>query len=229
MQRLILRRSGATAISLIRKLSCSSARNLSPKYDREFCSESARYYYRARYYDATIGRFLSEDRARFAGGFDFYAYVKNDPVDFLDPTGLKCWQSSPWVEIPQMWDPKGLSPYLTIEDDGLFWVPTGWSFVPPGRVACVCDWISTHKRTRKFYRVTVEEQAEFTCDCPSRSYYETRERVREWEVDTPGSEFWPPAKTQTPGATFQLGGNVGAHPVFKGTVECTCVFNPPEP
>jgi len=47
------------------------------------------YYYRARYYDPTTQRFLSKDPIEFeAGDFNFYRYVGNDPVNFVDPTGL---------------------------------------------------------------------------------------------------------------------------------------------
>lgn len=45
-------------------------------------------YYRARYYDTTIGRFLSEDPMQFSGGIDFYAYVSNRTADFVDGFGL---------------------------------------------------------------------------------------------------------------------------------------------
>jgi RHS repeat-associated protein len=41
---------------------------------REWDSESGLYYYRARYYDPKIGRFISEDPIRFSGGINFYAY-----------------------------------------------------------------------------------------------------------------------------------------------------------
>ena len=52
-------------------------------------------YYRARYYDPTIGRFISEDPTQFAGsGTNFYAYVDNDPVNLTDPLGL-CDNKSP--------------------------------------------------------------------------------------------------------------------------------------
>lgn len=44
-------------------------------------------YYRARYYDPTIGRFLSEDPVRFWGGIDFYKYVDNSPTNAKDPSG----------------------------------------------------------------------------------------------------------------------------------------------
>jgi RHS repeat-associated protein len=47
------------------------------------------YYYRARYYDPKIGRFLSDDPLGFEGGdSNFYAYVFNDPVSLSDPSGL---------------------------------------------------------------------------------------------------------------------------------------------
>jgi RHS repeat-associated protein len=46
------------------------------------------YYYRARYYDPVIGRFISEDPLGFAAGdVNFYAYVGNNPVNANDPSG----------------------------------------------------------------------------------------------------------------------------------------------
>jgi RHS repeat-associated protein len=56
---------------------------------REWDSETALYYYRARYYDATAGRFISEDPIGFGGSHDFYTYTGNKPVNFTDPTGWK--------------------------------------------------------------------------------------------------------------------------------------------
>jgi len=46
------------------------------------------FYYRARYYHPTLGRFLSEDPIGIAGGFNFYAYVGNSPISYADPSGL---------------------------------------------------------------------------------------------------------------------------------------------
>ena len=43
---------------------------------REQDTETGLYYYRARYYDPAIGRFISEDPIGFGGGTNFYAYVK---------------------------------------------------------------------------------------------------------------------------------------------------------
>jgi RHS repeat-associated protein len=45
-------------------------------------------YYRARYYDAQVGRFLSEDPIRFRGrSANFYGYAMQDPVLLIDPSG----------------------------------------------------------------------------------------------------------------------------------------------
>ena len=58
---------------------------------REFDGEGMYdlYYYRARYYDPTQGRFISQDPIEFmAGDFNFYRYVGNSPVNFRDPSGL---------------------------------------------------------------------------------------------------------------------------------------------
>jgi len=48
------------------------------------------YYYRARYYSPTLQRFISEDPIGFAGGdVNFYAYVGNNPIRYIDPRGLE--------------------------------------------------------------------------------------------------------------------------------------------
>src|SRR5881296_3659226 len=47
------------------------------------------YYYRARYYNPTLQRFISEDPIGFAGGdTNLYGYVWNNPISFHDPLGL---------------------------------------------------------------------------------------------------------------------------------------------
>ena len=48
------------------------------------------YYMRARYYDPTVGRFISEDPLGFGGGdVNLYAYVMGNPITFIDPLGLE--------------------------------------------------------------------------------------------------------------------------------------------
>jgi RHS repeat-associated protein len=55
---------------------------------RAFDPETSLYYYRARYYDPTVGRFLSEDPTGLHGGdFNLYRFVGNNPVLAKDPSG----------------------------------------------------------------------------------------------------------------------------------------------
>ncbi|MET1110930.1 MAG: RHS repeat-associated core domain-containing protein [Allosphingosinicella sp.] len=45
------------------------------------------YYYKARIYSPTLGRFLQVDKVGYTGGINLYAYVANDPVNADDPKG----------------------------------------------------------------------------------------------------------------------------------------------
>jgi RHS repeat-associated protein len=57
---------------------------------READSETGLDYYRARYYDSAVGRFISEDPIGFgAGDSNLSRYVSNSPTNFIDPSGLK--------------------------------------------------------------------------------------------------------------------------------------------
>jgi RHS repeat-associated protein len=56
---------------------------------REFDAETGLYYYRARYYDPKVGRFLNEDPIGFGGGINFYRYVDNNPANYRDSFGLQ--------------------------------------------------------------------------------------------------------------------------------------------
>ena len=46
------------------------------------------YYFRARWYDPIIGRWLSKDPIGISGGLNQYVFVNNNPVNFWDPFGL---------------------------------------------------------------------------------------------------------------------------------------------
>ncbi len=48
-------------------------------------ADSGLYYLRARYYDPSMGRFPGRDPLPF---FNRYAYVGNNPVNLVDPSGL---------------------------------------------------------------------------------------------------------------------------------------------
>jgi RHS repeat-associated protein len=49
---------------------------------------SGLYFNRARYYDPRTQRFISEDPLGVEGGSNFYAYVGNSPINWVDPHGL---------------------------------------------------------------------------------------------------------------------------------------------
>ncbi|MFQ5668641.1 MAG: RHS repeat-associated core domain-containing protein, partial [Candidatus Binatia bacterium] len=55
---------------------------------RELDPETGLYFYRMRYYDPAIGRFVQEDPLVLLGGLNRYAYVNNSPLNFRDPLGL---------------------------------------------------------------------------------------------------------------------------------------------
>lgn len=50
--------------------------------------ELGMYYYKARIYSPTLGRFLQTDPIGYTGGINWYAYVTNDPTNRIDPLGL---------------------------------------------------------------------------------------------------------------------------------------------
>lgn len=58
-------------------------------------------YYRARYYEPGTGRFISEDPITFsAAEANFYVYVKNNPVRWTDPSGLKVYRCRRRADLP---------------------------------------------------------------------------------------------------------------------------------
>jgi RHS repeat-associated protein len=70
---------------------------------REWDADAGLYYYRARWYDPVIGRFISEDPIGFDGDpSNISRYARNSPTLLLDPSGLDpsayigCEVSSPY-------------------------------------------------------------------------------------------------------------------------------------
>jgi RHS repeat-associated protein len=102
---------------------------------RESDEQTGLYYYRARWYDASIGRFISEDPVGFNGGINFYAYVKNNPLNLIDPEGTQFRpdRDRPGDQYPGMKKPyqpdrsggaacalDGFNPWLSLEGGGGF-------------------------------------------------------------------------------------------------------------
>jgi RHS repeat-associated protein len=109
------------------------------------------YYYRARYYNAEVGRFISEDPIGFAGRdvnfytyadsvgkhssmeTNFYSYAFNNPVNFMDLLGLSA--DEPGIGNPtnDNWPPPfpgdlcEMGCYLTFFND-YYWCNVGWSY-----------------------------------------------------------------------------------------------------
>jgi RHS repeat-associated protein len=55
---------------------------------REWDVDTGLFYYRARYYSAILGRFVSSDPAGLKGGMNRYAYASNGATTRVDPDGL---------------------------------------------------------------------------------------------------------------------------------------------
>jgi RHS repeat-associated protein len=78
------------------KTTATGATNTNPlQYTGRENDGTGLYYYRARYYQPQLQRFMREDPIEFAGGdINLYSCVGNNPLKFVDPFGLEKCQKS---------------------------------------------------------------------------------------------------------------------------------------
>jgi RHS repeat-associated protein len=90
---------------------------------RDFDSETGINFYRARYFDQNIGRFVSEDPIKFMGGINFYRYASNSPTNLTDPAGLAAGAAPAPGPGPMTFslEPWAIG-YLAYYDWQLFWL-----------------------------------------------------------------------------------------------------------
>ena len=119
-------------------LTASAINNRYMYTGREWDNVIGQYYYRARMYDAGLGRFCSRDPIGYRSDALLYSYVKNAPTKYTDPYGLmyteiveespgNCWQYTYAEE--------------TIHFAGIQWFPlvNGYVLISAKRVSCRID------------------------------------------------------------------------------------------
>ena len=76
-------------------LTSGTFRYTAQRFDPETAGSAAQpsglYYYRARHYSPTWGRFLQPDPISYLAGANIYAYVGNDPLNNIDASGQCQW------------------------------------------------------------------------------------------------------------------------------------------
>jgi RHS repeat-associated protein len=89
---------------------------------RYYDEETGLYYFRARYYSPSLGRFVQRDPLGYAMGPNLFEYAHSAPTNFVDPTGLGEKKETP----PRPYDATGITMGETEPPQG---DTTGWHLV----------------------------------------------------------------------------------------------------
>ncbi len=74
-----------------------------------------------RFYDPTTGRYITADPIGLAGGMNLYAYVRGDPVNLVDPWGLREKLGAPTLTPPDDCSGPCLDPYDRYREGRWVW------------------------------------------------------------------------------------------------------------
>jgi len=109
------------------------------QYSGEYQDTPGRQYLRARYYDANVGRFLTEDTYRGdtanPGSLNLYTYVANNPLRYADPSGhMPEWVNETIDAVNPLSDIMTLAdPCASMFDKGLAVVSIAANFFPEAK------------------------------------------------------------------------------------------------
>jgi RHS repeat-associated protein len=137
------------------------------------------YYYRARYYDPSVGRFLSEDPRGFIRDINLYAYVGNAPTILIDPFGL---QGGPWHP------PAGVHTKCLPSDD--CWTIEGKMWILKRTIDSHTGWDRTMPRPRGGNRHADEIAQLWTQYAECQELYEKKCKDCD-KKEGPGPDFVP--------------------------------------